>query len=549
MKPLSFMMLLFLIVIVISGCGEEAEESAITELTAADGATFGTVAEMKELMEMAPGAPSAPTDGTPFVKSVGYYSDWKLTEELDSEKPVPVGTTIFIHIVFSEAMKHRVTDNPEKKGALPVLRYWVNSEVTRFRIMQHGASGEDFVSGDAKPKGGGTDDFVCKYKVKKEDKGSQFWIRVGEWSMDLEWNKLKESYIHQTKLKLGEVPEAKSEPKEEPKQTVAAEDTKKSEPTTVAPADTIPPTVISVTHYRNSDGSVIPEGESVEHNTTINTEIMFSEPIDPKSIVVTYTTGGKTGRYSYSTGGVHWRGLFQISKDKKAILGKQDAREDAFVVTLEEAKDLAGNTLAEPVTTPELTVTPRPVVTTPEPQQPTEPPVQTPVDPPPTTVPDEPTPGGPVDLGYTFTLEGHTYPGYNPSPGLRRILDTHSSAKLPHFLEAVQMVEVIDWVYRKAWTTVYPGRDRASIDKIAAAQTAVKAHFGLREAIDVLLLRVYFKNPQGKIPPGHSVYWLAVEYLRLALEHPKADEDQLLFNILFNSIDKGWIIGTINPND
>ena len=546
MKPLSFMMLLFLTVIVISGCGEEAEESAITELTAADGASFGTVAEMKEPAEMAPGAPSAPTDGTPFVKSVRYYSDWKLTEELDSEKPVPVGSTIFIHIVFSEAMKHRVTDNTEKKGALPVLRYWVNSEVTRFRMMQHGASGEDFRSGDAKPKGGGTDDFVCKYKVGEEDKGSLFWIRVGEWSMDLEWNKLKASYIHQTKLKLGKVSETTQE---QPEEKVVVEDDevkKEPEPPTVAPADTTPPTVISVTHYRDSDGSVIPEGESVEHNTTINTEIMFSEPIDPKSIVVTYTTGGKTGRYSYSTGGVHWRGLFQVGKDNKSILCKQDAREDAFVVTLEAAKDLAGNTLTEPVTTPELTVTPRPVVTTPEPTQPTEP--QTPVDTTPTTGPDDPTSGDIVDLGYTYTLEGETYPGYNPSPGLQHILDTHPSAKLPHFLEAVQMVEVIDWVVRKSWR-VYPDRDQASINQIGTAWTAVDAHFGLPEAIDVLLLRIYFKNPQGKIPPGHSLYWLIVEYLRLKLEHPKANEDQLLFNLFVNSTNNGWIVGLTNPND
>ena len=76
----------------------------------------------------------------------------------------------------------------------------------------------------------------------------------------------------------------------------------------------------------------------------------------------------------------------------------------------------------------------------------------------------------PVDLGYTFTLEGLTYPGYNPSPGLQHILDTYPSAKLPHFLEAVQMVEVIDWVYRKAWT-VYPDwrTNQTSFDKLEGA--------------------------------------------------------------------------------
>ena len=547
LKSFSFIMLLFLIAIGITGCGEETADPITATKT--EDALFGSLSEMKKpevaVDPAAPGAPSAPTDGTPFVKSVGYYSDWKLTKELDNKKPVPVGTTIYIHIVFSEAMKHRLTDNPEKKGALPVLKYWVNSEVARFRMMQHGADGEDFVSGDAKPKGSGTDDFVCKYKVKKEDKGSQFWIRVGEWSMDLEWNKLKASYIHQTKLKLGKVPETTQEQPEEPV-AVADEVKKESEATTVAPADTTPPTVISITHYRDSDGTIIPEGESVEHNTTVKTVFVLSEPIDPESIFVTYTTGGKEAkRFAYSTGGVHWRGLFQISKDKKTILCKQDAQEDTFMVTLEAAKDLAGNTLAELVTTPKLTVTPRTVVTTLEPTQPTEP--QTPVDTPPTTVPNEPTPGGPVDLGYTFTLEGLTYPGYNPSPGLQRILDIHPSAQLPHFLEAVQMTEVISWAYRKSWT-VYPDlrTNQASVDKMVAARNTVLAQFGLSQATGVLLSRFYFKKPQGNLP-GHSQYWLMTEYLRLKLENPEANRDQLL-DLFIDSINNGWIVGTVNPN-
>ena len=545
MKSFSFMMLLFLLIAMgITGCGEETADPITATKT--EDALFGSLSEMKKpevaAVLNAPLAPTAPTDGTPFVKSVRYYSDWKLTEEIDSEERVPVGTTIFAHIVFSEPMKHRLTDNPEKKGALPVLRYWVNSEVARFRMMAHGASGENFVSGDAKPKGGGTDDFVCKYKVGEADKGSQFWIRVGEWSMDLEWNKLKESYIHQTKLKLGKVPETTQEQPEEP--VVVVDDTKKPEPTTVEPADSTPPTVVSITHYRDSDGTIIPEGESVEHNTTVNTEIVFSEPINPESIFVTYTTGGKEAkRYTYSTGGVNWRGLFQVGQDNKSILCKQDAREDAFVVTLKEVEDLAGNALTEPVTSLELTVTPRLVVTTPEPQQPTEP--QTPVDTPP-TVPDEPTPGDPIDLGYTFTLEGLTYPGYNPSPGLQHILDTHPSAKLPHFLEAVQMVEVIDWVYRKAWTVIYPGRDQVSIDQIAAAHNAVNGHFGLPQGANVILPRIYFKKPQGSLP-GHSRYWLGVEYLRLKLEHPEADKDQL-YNLFLNSVNNGLIVGIVNPN-
>ena len=476
MKNLLFVILCVLIAAIIIGCSE-TEDPVTTEFTA-DDAAFGTVGEMKTTMDAAPAAPSVPTDGTPFVKSVGYYSDWQLTEEIDSETPVPVGTLIYIHVVFSEPMSLRITDNQEGHDPRPVLHYWVNGGTTRFRMMPHGSQGEDFVSGDAKPKGGGTDDFVCKYRVRPKDNGSQFWIRVGRWSADLEWNKMNEAYAHKPRLRLGE-----PEEKERPEQTVEESTEENPEPPVVeepkeeqtvpVPEEVTPLTVVSITHYRDRESTLIPDGTSVEHNVTVRTNILFAEPIDPASVIVTYTTGGETKRFSYSTGGVHWRGTFQVSGNRQRIFCKQFAREDSFTVTLQEAKGLSGSILTEPVTAPEIVVTPRPVIAVPEPQEPTQPetPVQTPADTPPTDtlIPDEPTqepiapqpdpPAAPQPGEYTFSFAGYTYPGYNPSPGLQHILDTHPSAKLPHFLEAVKITEVIDWAYRKSWVLWDPDRE------------------------------------------------------------------------------------------
>ncbi|MDE0327263.1 MAG: hypothetical protein OXN27_25330 [Candidatus Poribacteria bacterium] len=103
-----------ILIVTIIGCGEVEEEATTTEFTGDTATAIGTIGEMKVLPDAAPGAPSVPTDGTPYVKSVDYYSDWQLTEEIDHEEPVPVGTLLYIHIVFSEPVRHRITDNPEK---------------------------------------------------------------------------------------------------------------------------------------------------------------------------------------------------------------------------------------------------------------------------------------------------------------------------------------------------------------------------------------------------------------------------------------------------
>ena len=127
------------------------------------------------------------------------------------------------------------------------------------------------------------------------------------------------------------------------------------------------------------------------------------------------------------------------------------------VTVATDTVDLAGNPLAEVATTPEIPVT-EPVVK--QPQNPVQTPIDTPQNP---TDPGQ-QPGDFVDLGYTFTLEGEKYPGFNPSPKLQNILNTHPSAKLPHFEEAVQMGEVMSWVYRKVWA-VYPGQVRQVLTK------------------------------------------------------------------------------------
>ena len=55
MQSFSLIMLLFLIAIGITGCGEETGDPITATKT--EDALFGSLSEMKELAEMAPGAP------------------------------------------------------------------------------------------------------------------------------------------------------------------------------------------------------------------------------------------------------------------------------------------------------------------------------------------------------------------------------------------------------------------------------------------------------------------------------------------------------------
>ena len=175
--------------------------------------------------------------------------------------------------------------------------------------------------------------------------------------------------------------------------------------------------------------------------------------------------------------------------------------------------------------------------------------------------PSEPTPpttGGItlVEVGseYTFTLEGQTYPGYNPSPEVQRILDTHPSAQLPNFEEAVKMTEVMDWVYRKVWE-VYPDWETnpVSVDKRVAARDKVRRQFGLTQKIWHTLEGMYL-DFLGYHP--ESRYWFFVECYRLLLTYPeqlRLAYPEIEYNELRHrfaeSLEKGYIVGQTNPND
>ena len=174
----------------ITGCGEEMEDPVAVE------GAVGTVGNLK-IPDTAPGAPQLEIpEGPPIVKSVGYYSDWQLTKPLTGT--VATGKTIFIKVEFSEDMKLVVADD---KHARPILYRRMNGKLIRFNVANFGAKGEDFVSGDAKPRKTKAS-FICKYIVQPEDNG-EFVFAIGKWSIDLEDNRLPAFYTHKEKLQLG----------------------------------------------------------------------------------------------------------------------------------------------------------------------------------------------------------------------------------------------------------------------------------------------------------------------------------------------------------
>ena len=179
---------------VIIGCGETEDPLHPIDINDKD---FRTVAETKipplTGVRAAPQAP--PTDGTPFVRSVTYYTDWKLTEPITGT--VSPGTTFFTKIVFSEPMTFNVADD---KTARPILYYQIDGKRTRYRVAAHGARGEAFESGDAKSKGSGTQTFVCKYTVPAEMTGT-FKTAIGKLSTDKDGNSLAGFYVHTDALR------------------------------------------------------------------------------------------------------------------------------------------------------------------------------------------------------------------------------------------------------------------------------------------------------------------------------------------------------------
>ena len=507
-----------IIVITLFGCGEADDPLKATEENPV------TIGSLKRT-EAVPAAPAAPQSGF-HIKEVGYYTDWKLTKPLSGN--VTPGATIFLKVVFSEPIQFKPADDA---SARPILYYRINTDRFRYRVAKHGAGGEDFVSGDAKPLHSGTDDYICKFTVPQDATG-RFRVEVGKLNANKDGTTLPAFYTHKEVLQIAaEV----SAPKETPV-TPAVQETV---------ADEVAPVVLSIEHSLDESGRLeIDENEYIDAGADVFTIVRFSEPVTP---VVTYATGRNEKRFTLAQrGGIHWRGTCKpMDVENTTFVCKQTAREDSYHVTvLADTADFNGNRLGEAVPSSILSVEPRVVIVS----IPQEIPVQ-----PVTPVPEEtkPTSDKMDDVpDYTSTLEGIPYPGYNPPPALQHILDTHPSANLPFFEEAVKKTEVIGWVFLMAWS-VYPDWESNpdSFDKIGAAHNRVLTQFGMNSGILGILTGMYFNLPpnyEGKDAPPHSQYWLVVEYLRLQMQHPGAGVDLLLVHF---ERSKHNVVGLTNPHE
>ena len=224
-----------LLAVTVFGCGDTDEDVDVLQ----EGTAVGVFADAKYPDAVA-AAPSALPAGTPSVKEVSFYHDWKLTKPVTA--PVSVGDKVFIHLTFSEPMKHVVSDGKEARPILYYKRAGKGEELVRFKMAFHGAGGEDFVSGDAKPYRSGTDDYVCKYTVVPEDAGKGVAVMVGRWSVDLQGTPLSAFYRHGVKL-LVDVPVVLPEPIED--EPVVLPDPVEVHP----PMPTVPTEVVdSITH-------------------------------------------------------------------------------------------------------------------------------------------------------------------------------------------------------------------------------------------------------------------------------------------------------------
>ena len=225
----------------ILGCGDT--EDPLKPIDSTD-KHFSSIAATKipPVASVAAAPAALATTGTPSVTSVSYYTDWKLTKPLTGT--VAPGTTFYTKIVFSEPMTLITADD---NTARPILYYQIEGQRTRYRIAKHGASGADFQSGDAKPKGSGTQTFVCKYTVPAEMTGT-FKTAVGKLSTDTDGNPLAKFYVDTQKLQLG---------------------------TSIA---VTAPTVTEVGFYSNWQLTRRITGV-VESGDTVYTKVVFSEPM------------------------------------------------------------------------------------------------------------------------------------------------------------------------------------------------------------------------------------------------------------------------------
>ena len=151
----------------------------------------GMVGDMKK-----PEEPTTPDQDLepPAVTEVTYYTDQQLTTELTGT--VEEGTTIYTKIIFSEPMQYVVSDN---KNARPVISLVIESKATRFQVKPHDASEKNFKSGDCKPLGNNTDEFICKYTTQADDDGV-FAIQVDSINADKSGNTLTTDYISDATL-------------------------------------------------------------------------------------------------------------------------------------------------------------------------------------------------------------------------------------------------------------------------------------------------------------------------------------------------------------
>ena len=301
--------------LLIFGCGEETE-SPIAEKTAPEGA-MNTLGEMKIPQGVA-AAPQAPNIGAPSIKEISYYSNWKLTEPIDS---ATAGDTIYTKVVFSEPMLHIAAND---KTARPVLYYRIGRQNTRYRISAHGAKGEAFQSGDAKPKGKSRTVFICKYTIQAEDAGT-LTLAVGKLSTDTEGTALAKFYTHKEQLSI-----------EEP--------------------DTTPPFVRSVTYWYN-ERLTDPIADTVYDGETIYTKIVFSKAMEvvegssnQSRPILYHQIGRKRTRYRIITDG-RLRNNEAKTEDSITFICKNTIM-DVTNTTLrimvgKFSLDRAGNTLSE----------------------------------------------------------------------------------------------------------------------------------------------------------------------------------------------------------
>lgn len=472
MKRLLFIMPLFFILLVFTGCDEAGTMmKPVVADDPADIAPTTTVGEVKqpepeetEVTDPEPTTPepTEPTDTEPpTVTGVAFYSDWQLTEEITAASVHP-GDTVYTKVVFSEPVQHIVADD---ETARPALSFVLDGQATRYTIAAHGASGKDFLSGVCKPFGSGVDDYLCKVVIPADTTGT-FALQVEAETADPADNTAAES-LHIASFTVAEPEPMEPEP----------------EPPVEEPVEPEPILVIEIAIPMNN-GAIAVYGTS----SNLPADTIVTVVIEDITAITVIREGGRWNVTIPAAEAEHLTGRVTATASAAGTLDST-----SFTVTGEI-------TLVE------------------------------------------------VGSEYTFTLEGETYPGYNPSPEVQRILDTHPSAQLPHFEEAVKMEEVVDWVYRKVWD-VYPD----SVDKRVAARRRVKGQFGLTKAIDDTLFSEYFDFLGGH---PESRYWFSVECFRLLMQHTEqlrteypALEYYAVWDQFKISLEKGYIVGQTNPND